>query len=135
MTEVVPSPEGAAAPAAPQDALGRFLLGWSQLSALCGVALLLGICLLSTWSVLGRALFDSPVMGDVEIVQIICSLAIASFLPYAQMKNAHVIVDFFTHGASARTRAQGVVGKRFSGERRSGTNDSLIQQIHLRQAS
>ena len=105
MTEVVPSPEGAAAPAAPQDALGRFLLGWSQLSALCGVALLLGICLLSTWSVLGRALFDSPVMGDVEIVQIICSLAIASFLPYAQMKNAHVIVDFFTHGASARTRA------------------------------
>lgn len=105
MTEVVPSPEGAATPAAPQDALGRFLLGWSQLSALCGVALLLGICLLSTWSVLGRALFDSPVMGDVEIVQIICSLAIASFLPYAQMKNAHVIVDFFTHGASARTRA------------------------------
>ena len=103
MTEVVPSPEGAATPAAPQDALGRFLLGWSQLSALCGVALLLGICLLSTWSVLGRALFDSPVMGDVEIVQIICSLAIASFLPYAQMKNAHVIVDFFTHGA--RTRA------------------------------
>ena len=97
MTEVVPSPEGAAAPAAPQDALGRFLLGWSQLSALCGVALLLGICLLSTWSVLGRALFDSPVMGDVEIVQIICSLAIASFLPYAQMKNAHVIVDFFPH--------------------------------------
>ena len=63
MTEVVPSPEGAATPAAPQDALGRFLLGWSQLSALCGVALLLGICLLSTWSVLGRALFDSPVMA------------------------------------------------------------------------
>ncbi|VUZ24405.1 Uncharacterised protein [uncultured Comamonas sp.] len=105
MTEVVHSPESAATPAAPQDALGRFLLGWSQLSALCGVALLVGVCLLCTWSVLGRALFDSPVMGDVEIVQIICSLAIASFLPYAQMKNAHVIVDFFTHGASARTRA------------------------------
>lgn len=104
MTEVLHPPEGAPAPAAPQDALGRFLLGWSQLSALCGAALLVGVCLLCTWSVLGRALFDSPVMGDVEIVQIVCSLAIASFLPYAQMKNAHVIVDFFTHGASARTR-------------------------------
>ncbi len=108
MTEVLHPPEGesaSSAPAAPQDALGRFLLGWSQLSALCGVVLLVGICLLCTWSVLGRALFDTPVMGDVEIVQIVCSLAIASFLPYAQMKNAHVIVDFFTHGASPRTRA------------------------------
>lgn len=105
MAEVFSVPDsGAPDPAAPQDALGRFLLAWSQLSALGGVALLVGVCLLSTWSVLGRALFDTPLLGDVEIVQIACSLAIASFLPYAQLKNAHVIVDFFTHSAGPRLR-------------------------------
>ncbi len=96
--------ESAPDPSLPQDGVGRFLLAWSQLSALGGVALLVMVCALCTWSVLGRALFSAPVMGDVEIVQIACSLAVASFLPYAQMKNAHVIVDFFTHGASPRVR-------------------------------
>ncbi|MDD3018656.1 MAG: TRAP transporter small permease [Comamonas sp.] len=105
MAEVFSSPDGAPDPLTPQDPVGRFLLAWSQLSALGGVALMLGICALSTWSVLGRALFDSPVLGDVEMVQIACSLAIAAFLPYAQMKNAHVIVDFFTHNAGPRLRA------------------------------
>lgn len=105
MAEVFTAPEDETSESsAPKDALGRFLLAWSQFSALCGVALLIAICALCTWSVLGRALFSAPVMGDVEIVQIVCSLAIASFLPYAQMKNAHVIVDFFTHGASPRVR-------------------------------
>ncbi|WP_435938746.1 TRAP transporter small permease [Moraxella bovoculi] len=80
----------------PADALGRFLWGWSKLSAFGGVAILVGICLLSTASVVGRAVFNTPIKGDVELVQIGCALAIASFLPYAQMKKAHVIVDFFT---------------------------------------
>lgn len=105
MAEVFSAPDGAPDPDAPQDAVGRFLLAWSQLSALGGIALLLAICVLSTWSVLGRFLFDAPLMGDVEMVQVACSLAIASFLPYAQMKNSHVIVDFFTHNAGPRLRA------------------------------
>ncbi|WP_313076345.1 TRAP transporter small permease [Melaminivora sp.] len=105
MAEVFSAPDGVPEPGGPQDAVGRFLLAWSQLSALGGILLLLAICVLSTWSVLGRALLDSPVMGDVEMVQVACSLAISSFLPYAQMKNAHVIVDFFTHGAGPRLRA------------------------------
>lgn len=105
MAEVFSAPDGAPDPSLPQDPIGRFLLAWSQLSALGGIALLLAICVVSTWSVLGRALFESPVMGDVELVQIGCSLAIAAFLPYAQMKNAHVIVDFFTHNAGPRLRA------------------------------
>ncbi|SDM41418.1 TRAP-type mannitol/chloroaromatic compound transport system, small permease component [Oryzisolibacter propanilivorax] len=105
MAEVFSAPDGAPDPAAPQDAVGRFLLAWSQLSALGGVALLVAVCLLSTWSVVGRAFFDAPVLGDVEMVQVACSLAIASFLPYAQMRGAHVIVDFFTHSAGPRLRA------------------------------
>lgn len=80
----------------PKDRFGRFLWVWSKLSAFGGMAILIGICLLSTVSVIGRAVFSTPIKGDVELVQIGCALAIASFLPYAQLKKAHVIVDFFT---------------------------------------
>lgn len=88
----------------PPDKIGRFLLAWSKLSAIGGALLLLGVCLLSVYSVLGRWLFSSPVTGDVEVVQLGCALAIAACLPYAQMKNAHVIVDFFTQKAPPALR-------------------------------
>lgn len=105
MADVFTTGDSPTADTLPRDACGRFLLRWSQLSALGGAALLIAVCALSTWSVLARWLFDSPVMGDVEMVQIACSLAIAACLPYAQMKNAHVIVDFFTHTAPPHVRA------------------------------
>lgn len=83
---------------------GSFLLAWSKLSAIIGGLLLLSICIISILSILGRWLFNTPITGDIELVQITCSLSIASFLPYAQMKNAHVIVDFFTHNTSPRNK-------------------------------
>ncbi len=89
----------------PNDRIGRFLFIWCKYSAAVGVALLFGVCLVSAYSVAGRWLFSEPVLGDVELVQIGCVLAVASFLPYCQMKNSHVIVDFFTHQASPATRA------------------------------
>lgn len=85
-------------------AVGRFLMRLSSLSAAVAAALLLLICAVSSWSVLARWLWDEPLLGDVEMVQTACAIAIAACLPYAQMKNAHVIVDFFTHNASERTR-------------------------------
>lgn len=88
----------------PKDALGRALWAVSKLFAFVGVVILVGICLLSTASVIGRAVFSTPIKGDVELVQIGCALAIASFLPYAQMKKAHVIVDFFTLKAPVAVR-------------------------------
>lgn len=95
MAEVIPQSESGQEPV-PVDPVGRFLFGWSKLSALGGALLLFAACALSAYSVLGRWLFDEPVLGDVEMVQMACALAIAACLPYAQMKNAHVIVDFFT---------------------------------------
>ncbi|WP_274585637.1 TRAP transporter small permease [Neisseria leonii] len=88
----------------PQDAPGRLLWIWSKWSALGGVVILVLVCLISTVSVLGRWLFSAPLKGDVELVQIGCALAISAFLPYAQMKNAHVIVDFFTVKAPEAVR-------------------------------
>lgn len=103
MAEVIPQLDDQRDPG-PRDAVGRFLFVWSQLSALGGAIVLFGICVVSAYSVVGRWLFASPVLGDVELVQMGCAIAIAACLPYAQMKNAHVIVDFFTHAASPALR-------------------------------
>lgn len=88
----------------PKDAVGRFLMAWSKLSAMGGIVILVAICVISTASVIGRALFSAPIKGDVELVQLGCALAIAAFLPYGQMKKAHVIVDFFTLKAPMAVR-------------------------------
>lgn len=88
----------------PKDKFGLFLLRWSQLSAFIAALLLLLICIISALSVLSRWLLNSPITGDVELVQIACALSISAFLPYAQMKNSHVIVDFFTIKASAKVK-------------------------------
>ena len=88
----------------PTDPIGRFLYGWSVLSALGGAIVLFLVCILSTYSVVGRWLFSSPVLGDVELVQMGAAISIAAALPYAQMRNAHIIVDFFTLKAPIKLR-------------------------------
>jgi len=45
-------------------------------------------------SVIGRAFFSHPILGDVELVQLGCAVVVASFLPYTQFRNANIIVDF-----------------------------------------
>lgn len=92
------------APAVPQDAFGRLLWRCAKWWALGGAAVLVLICLLSTVSIIGRALFSVPVKGDVELVQMGCVWAVSSFLPYAQLNKAHVIVDFFTLKAPRSVR-------------------------------
>ena len=88
----------------PRDPIGHLLFVASRFSALFGAAILVALCLMVTASVLARWLIAKVIPGDVELVQIGCALAVASFLPYAQMKNAHVIVDFFTLNAPARLK-------------------------------
>jgi TRAP-type C4-dicarboxylate transport system permease small subunit len=98
--------EPVAAPfAEPRGATGRALLAVSRGFALAGGALLLAMILMSAASVAGRALFSSPIVGDFELVQIGCAIAVASFLPYCQMRRGHVIVDFFTARMKPRARA------------------------------
>ena len=77
MAEVIPQLDEQVDPG-PRDAVGHFLFAWSQLSALGGAVLLFGACALSVYSVVGRWLFDAPVLGDVEMVQMACALAIAA---------------------------------------------------------
>ncbi|MDN3921451.1 TRAP transporter small permease [Roseateles violae] len=55
---------------------------------------------MTTISVIGRAFFAHPILGDVELVQLGSAIVVASFLPYTQQRRANIIVDFFTSSAS-----------------------------------
>ena len=73
-------------------------------SAAIGALVLLAIAGMTAVSVIGRAFFAHPILGDVELVQLGGAVVVASFLPYTQVKRANIIVDFFTAGASAQAQ-------------------------------
>src|SRR5690606_10561779 len=79
------------------DCLARWL-------ALAGGVVLVAITLLSAYSITMRSLFDAPLLGDVELVQMGCGIAVVSFLPLCQLRRGNVIVDAFTLRASAAVR-------------------------------
>jgi TRAP-type C4-dicarboxylate transport system permease small subunit len=85
--------------APPADAAGRALLRLTRALALLGAALLLAMMGLSVWSIAGRRLFDAPVVGDYEWIQLGMAVSVSAFLPLTQMLRGHVIVDFFTLNA------------------------------------
>lgn len=88
-------------PAAPK---ADWLLRLCDASAAIGALVLLAIAGMTTVSVIGRAFFAHPILGDVELVQLGGAVVVASFLPYTQMRRANIIVDFFTTGARERTQ-------------------------------
>lgn len=89
---------------AAERAVDRALHLACDFSAGIGGVTLIAIAGLTVVSVLGRALFSSPIQGDVELVQLGTAVCVASFLPYTQHRNANIIVDFFTTGVRERTR-------------------------------
>lgn len=72
------------------------------LAGVGGVFLLAGMA--TTVASVILAQFGRPILGDTEIVEMTTGVAVAFFLPYAQMRGANVIIDFFTQLASQRTR-------------------------------
>lgn len=87
-------------PATPRD----WLEPLCDASAAIGALVLLAIAGMTTVSVIGRAFFAHPILGDVELVQLGGAVVVASFLPYTQFRRANIIVDFFTTKASAATQ-------------------------------
>lgn len=85
-------------------------LGWvldrlCKLLAILSGLTLLAMALMSLRSIVGRAFFDAPLLGDFELVQFLCAGAVAMSLPYTHWISGHVIVDFFTANAPARLNA------------------------------
>lgn len=86
------------------SAFGRGLDVTCRGFALAGGALFTALTLLSLYSIVMRNLAGSPIMGDWELVSMGCAVAIAACFPMCQMRNGHIIVDFFTQGVRPRTR-------------------------------
>ena len=83
---------------------GRVLDSVARVFAMLGGAIFTGLTLLSLYSIVMRNLAGSPIMGDWELVQMGCAVAIAACFPMCQMRDGHIIVDFFTQKAGAVTR-------------------------------
>ena len=85
-------------------------LGWvldrlCKLLAILSGLTLLAMAFMSLRSIVGRAFFESPLLGDYELVQFLCAGAVAMSLPYTHWISGHVIVDFFTAKAPPRINA------------------------------
>lgn len=85
--------------------IGALLQRASQWLAVLGALVLLAAASVAAVSIGGRWLLDAPIVGDVELMQVACVVAIACALPYCQWRGGHVQVDFFTERASPRLRA------------------------------
>jgi TRAP-type C4-dicarboxylate transport system permease small subunit len=85
---------------------GRFLHACCDACAALGGAILVAMAAMTATSVVGRAFFDAPILGDVELVQLGTAVCVALFLPYTQFRGGNITVDFFTQRASAGTRAR-----------------------------
>lgn len=83
---------------------GRALMQVCEILALVGGSILLLLTAVTVLSVVGRTGFDLPILGDSEIVEVGVAYAVFSFLGYCQMRNANIIVDFFTARAPMRMR-------------------------------
>ena len=70
--------------------------------AIAGGAVMCGAMTITVVSVVGRATGIGPVDGDFEIMEIATAIAVFSFMPYAQIRRGHVIVDVFTQNLPRR---------------------------------
>ena len=74
--------------------------GWSA-----GILLIL-MATMTVISVIGRAWFDSPIEGDVKLVQLGIAVCISACLPYAQFHRSNTTVDSLTPRASRQPPAR-----------------------------
>jgi TRAP-type C4-dicarboxylate transport system permease small subunit len=74
------------------DALERL----ARLCSILGGLLMTALMLMTCYSLIGRNVFDTALIGDFELTGIASGAAIALFMPLCQFKRENIIVDFFT---------------------------------------
>ena len=121
----------------PNNNFGYILYKASRYFAIFGGFILLIAVLISVFSIFGRVVFSSPILGDFELVEIACAVAIGSFLPLCHLKNGNVIVDFITAKLSNNkinildaisSLIFGLVALFFSSRMILGANDMYVYQ-------
>ncbi|MCY3672899.1 MAG: TRAP transporter small permease [Alphaproteobacteria bacterium] len=92
------------APCSTESGLGAVCGRLTRALAIAGGLLLIGVVAMTGISVLGRYLFNAPIPGDYEITELACGVAVFAFFPYCHMKNANIVVEFFTGRLRPRSR-------------------------------
>ena len=80
----------------PVNWVGLLLHKYSTYAAFFGGFTLVILVAVNATSIAGRTLFASPLVGDFELVEMGCAIAISSFLPLCLLKKGNVTVDFFS---------------------------------------
>ena len=88
--------------ARPTALVGKVLNACCRFFAVCAGIMLILMALMSLTSIVGRSLFDKPILGDYELVQMMSAVAVTMSLPFCQMIRGHIIVDFFTVSLPAK---------------------------------
>ncbi len=83
---------------------GRVLLATATWFAYVGGVVFIGLVIMSVVSIVGRKLFNAPVPGDVEVLQMSAAFASATFFAYCHLMHGDVKVDFFTANMSSQRR-------------------------------
>ena len=83
----------------------RLLEPLAKLCAILAGLLLTFITLMTCASLVGRNTTGTTLVGDFELTGVATGAAVALYLPWCQLTRGNIIVDFFTSGASARTRS------------------------------
>lgn len=86
-----------------RNGLHGILHGLAVWFAYAGGAVVAAIGIMSAVHIIGLWLFSSPVRGDFELVEFGIAIAGTLFIPYCQAARGHIVVDFFTQQAGART--------------------------------
>jgi TRAP-type C4-dicarboxylate transport system permease small subunit len=81
----------------------KILQALAKLSAILAGVLLTAITLMTCISLLGRNTIGWTLVGDFELTGVATGAAIALFMPWCQLKNGNIIVDFFTAKSSITT--------------------------------
>jgi TRAP-type C4-dicarboxylate transport system permease small subunit len=73
--------------------------------ALAGGAVLIAITMLTVASIVLREAAGRPILGDFELVEFGCAIAVFAFLPYCQLIGGNVRVEFVTTRWPRRAKA------------------------------
>ena len=73
----------------------------ARLCSILGGLLMTALMLMTCYSLIGRNVFDTALIGDFELTGIGSGAAIVLFMPLCQFKRDNIIVDFFTANRSA----------------------------------
>ena len=84
--------------------LGAWFERVSRAVAMAGGFLLIGVMAMTVISVIGRYMFNAPIPGDYEITELVCGVAVFAFFPYCHIRNANIVVEFFTVRLSRRRK-------------------------------